>query len=312
MALRIVFMGTPVFAVPTLADIVGAGHKVVAVYTQPPRPAGRGMDERRSPIHLMADQLGIPVHTPRSLRGEEGIDAFRGYGADAAVVVAYGLILPRAILDAVPLGCLNLHASALPRWRGAAPIQRAIMAGDRETAATVMRMAEGLDTGPICLMERMSITGEITAGDLAAAMSRTGASLMVRALAALERGSLDCVPQPAEGVTYAAKIDKSEARIDFRRSAEEVHNLIRGLSPAPGAWLEAGEGHRRERIKVLRSAPADGKGPPGEVLDSNLTVACGTGAVRLLQLQRPGKTPMAAADLLRGFALPPGARLGTG
>ena len=226
-----------------------------------------------------------------------------------AVVVAYGLLLPKPILDAPPLGCLNLHASALPRWRGAAPIQRAIMAGDSETAIMVMRMEEGLDTGPICLGERIEIGPDMTAGELHDAMASRGGSLVVRALAALERGSLTQTVQPTEGVTYAAKIQKTEARIDFSRPAVEVHNHIRGLSPFPGAWFEAGPEGKRERIKVLRSQVVPGSGVAGAVLDEALTIACGTGAVRLVEVQRAGKRPMTAAELLRGFALPPGAHL---
>jgi methionyl-tRNA formyltransferase len=225
------------------------------------------------------------------------------------VVVAYGLILPKPILDAMPLGCFNLHASALTRWRGAAPIQRAIMAGDRETAVMVMRMAEGLDTGPVCLAERVAIGGDTTAQELHDELARRGASLMVRALGAMERGLLDCRPQAAEGVTYAAKIDKAEARIDFAKDAREVHNLIRALSPFPGAWFETSAGGKSERVKVLRASLADGRGAPGELLDDRLKVACGTGAVRLLELQRAGKKPMAAEDFLRGYPLPPGTKL---
>ncbi|MEZ5850567.1 MAG: methionyl-tRNA formyltransferase [Hyphomicrobiaceae bacterium] len=307
--LRIIFMGTPDIAVPTLAEIVGAGHEVVAVYTRAPTPAGRGMAERKSPVHQFAEQAGIPVFTPRSLKGEPEQETFRGHDADVAVVVAYGLLLPKPILDAPPLGCLNLHASALPRWRGAAPIQRAIMAGDSETAIMVMRMEEGLDTGPICLGERIEIGPDMTAGELHDAMASRGGSLVVRALAALERGSLTQTVQPTEGVTYAAKIQKTEARIDFSRPAVEVHNHIRGLSPFPGAWFEAGPEGKRERIKVLRSQVVPGSGVAGAVLDEALTIACGTGAVRLVEVQRAGKRPMTAAELLRGFALPPGAHL---
>src|SRR5690606_10201857 len=231
-------MGTPEFAVPTLAEIMAAGHDVVAVYTQPPRPAGRGMGERKSPVHLQAKSSGIPVFTPKTLRSATEQEVFRSHNADVGVVVAYGLILPKPILEAPAYGCLNLHASALPRWRGAAPIQRAIMAGDTERAVMVMRMDEGRVTGPICVAERVPIGSNTTAGELHDELARVGASLMVRALAALERGSLDATPQPDTGVTYAAKIDKAEARIDFTRPAREVHNLIRGLSPAPGAWFE--------------------------------------------------------------------------
>lgn len=310
MSLRIVFMGTPEFAVPTLVEILAAGHDVVAVYTQPPRPAGRGMDERKSPVHLQAEQSGIPVFTPTSLKGATEQEVFRSHNADVGVVVAYGLILPKPILEAPAYGCLNLHASALPRWRGAAPIQRAIMAGDTETAVMVMRMDEGLDTGPICLAERVPIGSNTTAGELHDELARVGASLMVRALAALERGSLDATPQPDTGVTYAAKIDKAEARIDFSRPAAQVHNLIRGLSPYPGAWFEAGPAGRRERIKVLCSELVEGSGAPGTILDDKLTVACGEGAVRLVLLQRAGRKPMPADEFLRGFELAPGTQLG--
>jgi methionyl-tRNA formyltransferase len=309
MTLRIVFMGTPDFSVPTLAEILGAGHEVVAVYSQPPRPAGRGMAERPSPVHAFATSLGVPVQTPTSLKSTAEQEAFARLGADAAVVVAYGLLLPLPILNAPRLGCFNLHASALPRWRGAAPVQRAIMAGDTETAVMVMRMAEGLDTGPVCLSEAVPIGAETTAGELHDELARRGAGLMVRALGALERGALDCAAQAEDGVTYAAKIDKAEARIDFSKPAAEVHNLIRGLSPFPGAWFETGAEGKRERIKVLRAAVTEGSGAPGEILDDALAVACGEGAVRFLELQRAGKKPMAARELLRGFALPAGGQL---
>ena len=309
MPLRIVFMGTPEFALPTLAEIVAAGHDVAAVYTQPPRPAGRGMDEQRSPVHVYAERCGIPVFTPKSLRGHAEHEVFHGHGADVGVVVAYGLILPKPILEAPRAGCLNVHASALPRWRGAAPIQRAIMAGDAETAVTVMRMDEGLDTGPICLAERVPIGPKTTAGELHDHLARLGASLMVRALAALDRDSLVATPQPGEGATYAAKIDKAEARIDFAKAARDVHNQIRALSPLPGAWFEVGRDRHCERVKVLRSELADRSGPPGVVLDETLTIACGEGAVRLVEVQRAGKKPMPVKEFLRGFALPPGTRL---
>lgn len=309
MTLRIVFMGTPDFAVPTLAEIIGAGHEVVAVYSQPPRPAGRGMAETPSPVHRFADSAGLPVRTPLSLKGADAQQAFAALQADAAVVVAYGLLLPDAVLQAPRLGCFNLHASALPRWRGAAPIHRAIMAGDVETAVAVMRMERGLDTGPVCLAEPVAIPPDMTTGELHDVLAQRGASLMVRALGALERSALDCAPQPADGVTYAAKIDKAEARIDFARPAADVHNLIRGLSPFPGAWFETDAGGKRERIKVLRAQLAEGSGAPGEVLDDKLTVACGEGAVRLVDLQRAGKKPMRAEEVLRGFALPPGTQL---
>lgn len=302
--LRVVFMGTPEIAVPTLSEIIGAGHEVVAVYSQPPRPAGRGMELRKSPVHVHAEASGIPVLTPRSLKGEAEQAAFRGHDADVAVVVAYGLLLPKPILEAPRDGCLNMHGSALPRWRGAAPIQRAIMAGDTETAAMVMRMDEGLDTGPICLVECIDIGPDMTAGELHDRMMLVGAGLIVRALAALERGSLVCTPQPEEGVTYAAKIDKAETRIDLMRSAAEVHNHVRGLSPSPGAWIEAGPEGKRERIKVLRSAMVEGKGRPGAVLDpKGPVIACGAGAIRLVEVQRAGKRPMSGGELVRGFDL---------
>jgi methionyl-tRNA formyltransferase len=308
--MRIVFMGTPDFAVPTLAAILAAGHQVVAVYTRAPRPAGRGMEERKSPIHTYADRAGLPVLTPRSLREEARQQALADHRADVGVVVAYGLILPPPVLVAPRGGCLNLHASALPRWRGAAPIPRAIMAGDAATAVTIMRMDEGLDTGPVCLAEPVPIGPDTTAGELHDALAERGARLMVRALAEIERGALACLPQAATGVTYAAKIDKGETGIDFTRTAQEVHNHVRGLSPFPGAWFAAGE--RAERIKVLRTRIAPGSGAPGTVLDAPApTIACGEGAVELVELQRAGKRPMSAAEFLRGFPLPPGSRLGS-
>ena len=309
--LRIVFMGTPDFAVPTLAGILAAGHAVGAVYTQPPRPAGRGMAERKSPIHLLAERHRLPVLVPATLKTEAEIRAFAAHGADVAVVVAYGLILPPPVLAAPRQGCLNLHASALPRWRGAAPIQRAIMAGDAETAATVMRMEAGLDTGPVCRMERVPIGSNTTAGELHDSLAERGAALMVRTLGELEEGHVDCTPQPADGVTYATKIEKAESRIDFGKSAREVHNRVRGLSPAPGAWFEAIHEGRTERIKLLRSELVAHirNAPPGSVLDETLTVACGEGAVRVLQVQRSGRKPMAASEFLRGFPLAPGTRL---
>jgi methionyl-tRNA formyltransferase len=306
--LRIVFMGTPGFSVPTLAAIVGAGHVVTAVYSQPPRPAGRGMHEQKSPVHKFAEAAGIPVLTPRTLRGAAAQEAFKAHGADAAVVVAYGLILPRAILEAPRFGCFNLHASALPRWRGAAPIQRAIMAGDTETAASIMRMDEGLDTGPVCAEERIAIGPDMTAGELHDLMAARGAALMVKALATLERGALTCTPQPADGVTYAAKIEKAEAQIDWTRSAADARNQIRGLSPWPGAYFEIAHDGRAERLKVLRAAITSGAGSPGTFLDNAGTIACGTGAIRLVEVQRAGKKPMSLDELLRGFELPAGTR----
>jgi len=308
--LRIVFMGTPDFSVPTISEIIAAGHDIAAAYCQPPRRAGRGMAQRKSPVHAFADDAGIPVYTPRSLKTADEQAIFAGHAADAAVVVAYGLILPKPILDAPRFGCLNLHASSLPRWRGAAPIQRAIMAGDTQTAAMVMQMDEGLDTGPICLAERVPIGLDATAGELHDELALRGADLMVRALAALERGSLVATPQSETGVTYASKIEKAETHIDFSRPSAEVHNHIRGLSPFPGAWFEVTLGGKTERIKALRSQlVAESGGPAGEVLTSDLVTGCGTGAIRLVELQRSGKKPMPASEFMRGFELPEGTRL---
>lgn len=302
--MRIVFMGTPDFAVPTLSEIVGRGHEVVAVYTRAPAPAGRrGLDLTPSPVHRVAELFGIPVLTPKSLRGEEAAEAFRAHDADVAVVVAYGLILPQAILDAPRLGCLNLHGSLLPRWRGAAPIQRAIMAGDRETGIAVMKMEAGLDTGPVGLVERIPIGPDMTAGELHDRMMVLGADLMGRALAALARDGLAFTPQPEAGVAYAAKIEKAETRIDWSQPAGEVHNRIRGLSPFPGAWFALADG---TRVKVLRSTLAEGTGAPGTALDGGLTIACGTGAVRLVELQKAGKQAGPADAFLRGNPVPAG------
>ena len=309
MTMRLVFMGTPDFAVPSLSEIVGRGHDVVAVYTQPPRPAGRGMSERRSPVHEKAATFALPVVTPKSLKDPAEQDAFAALGADAAVVVAYGLILPQPVLDAPHHGCFNVHASLLPRWRGAAPIQRAVMAGDHETGVMVMRMEGGLDTGPVCMAERLAIGADDTASDLHDRLAVLGADLVARALAALERGTLDCVAQGEDGVTYAAKIDKAEARIDFTGDAAQIHNLIRGLSPFPGAWCDMVIGGGAERVKVLRSALSDQSGAPGTLLDERLSVACGTGAVRLLELQRAGKKPMSADAFLNGLRGAPEIRL---
>ena len=297
-------MGTPEFSVPVLTALVGHGHEIVAVYTQPPRPAGRGMAEKKSPVQETAEGFGIPVFTPKSLKGEAEQAAFAAHEADAAVVVAYGLILPQAILDAVPLGCWNGHASLLPRWRGAAPIQRAIMAGDSETGVMVMRMEAGLDTGPVAMAERVPIGPDMTAAELHDVLSTTCADLMVRAIGALERGLLETTPQAEDGITYAEKIDKAEARIDWVKPAREVHNHIRGLSPFPGAWTEIELGAQNAkspvRVKVLRSVLAEGSGAPGTVLDDGLTIACGEGAVRLVRVQRAGKGAQEADDFLRG------------
>jgi methionyl-tRNA formyltransferase len=309
MSLRVVFMGTPDFAVPTLSEIIGQGHDVVAVYTREPAAAGRGMELRPSPVDRMAERFGLPVVTPRTLRTEEALSEFRDHEADVAVVVAYGMILPKDILEVPRLGCLNLHASLLPRWRGAAPIQRAIMAGDTETGVAVMRMEEGLDTGPVAMVERVPIGPTTTAGELHDQLMGLGADLMVRALAALSRGALGFVPQPEEGVTYARKITNEEARIDWGRTAREVHDQVRGLSPFPGAYFTADFGKGSERVKVLRAAPAEGAGAPGSLVGADGTVACREGALRLLQVQRAGKAPMPAGDFLRGVRLEAGAVL---
>jgi methionyl-tRNA formyltransferase len=307
MPLRLVFMGTPDFAVPTLVEVVGRGHEVIAVYTRAPRPAGRrGLEMQPTPVEREARRFGIPVLTPATLRDTDAEPQFRAHAADAAVVVAYGLILPKPILDAPRLGCFNLHASALPRWRGAAPINRAIMAGDAATAAMVMRMDEGLDTGPVAMAERFAIGADMTAGDLHDELARLGADLMARAFAALEKDALVLTPQAAAGVTYAAKIDKGETRIDWARPWQEVHDHCRGLSPFPGAWCEV-EG---ARVKVLRTTRGDGLGTPGTVLDERLTIACRDGAVRIVQLQRAGKQAMTAEDFLRGTPVAPGSVLG--
>jgi methionyl-tRNA formyltransferase len=302
LALRLVFMGTPDFAVPTLVEIVGSGHDIAAVYTRAPQPAGRGLAPKPSPIAREAERFGLPVVTPKTLKENAAAEAMRGHGADAAVVVAYGLILPKAILDAFPLGCFNLHASLLPRWRGAAPIHRAVMAGDQETGVMVMKMAEGLDTGAIAMAESVPIGADATTGELHDELARRGADLMLRALAALDKGQLQLTPQAATGATYAAKIAKNETRVDWTKPWNEVHNHCRGLSPFPGAWCEiAGAG----RVKILRTTKGAGSGPPGQVLDDKLTVACGSGAVRLLQLQRAGKQPMGADEFLRGTPVAP-------
>ncbi|WP_343314697.1 methionyl-tRNA formyltransferase [Brucella sp. BE17] len=299
--MRIVFMGTPDFSVPILTAIIGQGYDVVAVYTQPPRPAGRrGLELTKSPVHEKAEEFGIPVFTPKSLKGAEEQDVFASLEADVAIVVAYGLLLPTAILETPRLGCYNGHASLLPRWRGAAPIQRAIMAGDDESGIMIMKMDEGLDTGPVAMAEKVAITPDMTAGELHDRLSMIGADLMVRALGALERESLALQPQSEDGVLYAAKIDKAEARIDWSKPAKDVHNTIRGLSPFPGAWCEMEINGTVERVKLLRSTLAEGQGAPGQVLDDKLTIAGGDGAVRLVMLQRSGGKPLAAQEFLRG------------
>jgi methionyl-tRNA formyltransferase len=302
MPLRLVFMGTPDFAVPTLLGLVGQGHHVAAVYTRAPKPAGRGMDLAPSPVEREARRLGLDVLTPKTLKTDEAAAQFRAHQADAAVVVAYGLILPKPILDTPPLGCFNLHASALPRWRGAAPINRAIMAGDAETAVMVMRMEEGLDTGPIAMAEPVAIGADMTAGELHDRLARLGAELMGRALAAREKGALVLTPQKRDGVTYAAKIDKAETRIDWTKPWKAVHDHCRGLSPFPGAWCEIGGA----RVKILRTTKAEGSGAPGTTLDDRLTIACRDGAIRIVELQRAGKHAMKTEDFLRGTPVAPG------
>ena len=303
--MRLIFMGTPSFAVPTQVELAARGHEIAAVYTRAPKPAGRGMDVQRTPVEEQARRLALAVHTPRTLKDEEAQAAFRAHDADAAVVVAYGLILPKSVLEAPRLGCFNIHASLLPRWRGAAPINRAIMAGDTESGVTIMKMNEGLDTGAMAMADPMPVGDDMTAGDLHDALSRLGADLMLRALAAAERSSLALTPQPDRGVTYAEKISKNETRIDWSKPWKQVHNHIRGLSPFPGAWFEI-DG---VRIKALRSTKGEGAGTAGTALDDKLTIASGTGAVRLTQMQRAGKHPMSAEEFLRGTPVKSGTRV---
>jgi methionyl-tRNA formyltransferase len=310
MPLRLIFMGTPDFSVPTLLELVAHGHEIAAVYTRAPKPGGRrGLQLQVTPVEEAARKLGIPVLTPKTLKTPEALEAFRAFDADAAVVVAYGMILPQAILDAPKLGCYNLHASLLPRWRGAAPINRAIMAGDAESGVMVMKMDVGLDTGDVAMAERLAITDSMTAADLHDRLARLGADLMVRAMAALGRGGLQLKKQPEEGVTYAAKIDKAGSRVDWSKPAREVLRHIHGLSPFPGAWSELAGVGENARVKILRGELAKGAGTPGEVLDDNLTIACGDGAIRILELQREGKARMQAADFLRGVPVKPPIRL---
>ena len=307
MPLRLIFMGTPDFAVPTLTALAGAGHEIAAVYTRAAKPGGRrGLELAPTPVEREARRLGFDVRTPKTLREAAAQAELAALKADAAVVVAYGLILPKPVLDAPRLGCFNVHASLLPRWRGAAPINRAIMAGDAESGVTIMRMDEGLDTGAMAMVGRATIAPDMTAGELHDRLAPLGADLMLRALSELERRSLTLTPQPEAGVTYAAKISKEETRIDWSKPARAVHDHIRGLSPYPGAWFELGG----VRIKALRSTRADGAGGPGRVLDDRLTIGCGDGAVRLMQVQRAGKQPMAAEDFLRGTPVPVGEQLG--
>ncbi len=304
MQLRLIFMGTPDFSVPTLAALSDAGHEIAAVYTRAPKPGGRrGLGLQDTPVAREAKKLGVPVFTPKTLKGAE--DEIRTHKADAAVVVAYGLLLPKAVLEVPKLGCFNVHASLLPRWRGAAPINRAIMAGDEESGVSIMRMDEGLDTGPVVETAAMKIAPDMTAGELHDALAELGAKTMARALSAVERGSAAVMPQPKMGVTYAEKISKDETRIDWIKPWREVHNHIRGLSPFPGAWCEIAGA----RVKVLHSTKGEGSGAPGAVLDDDLTIACGEGAVRLVQVQREGKKPMSAAEFLRGTKVEAGTRI---
>tara|TARA_R110000744_G_scaffold1843_13_gene7181 strand:+ start:48271 stop:49203 length:933 start_codon:yes stop_codon:yes gene_type:complete len=310
MTLRLAFMGTPDFAVRSLAEIAAAGHEIARVYTQPPRKRGRGQSEQKTPVHQLAELLGIPVSTPGSFKDEAVLEEFDALDLDAAIVVAFGQILPQRALDAPRLGCLNLHGSLLPRWRGAAPIQRAIMAGDRETGVQIQQMEAGLDTGPILLSETVAISETDTAASLHDRLMDVGALMWPRALAALERGSLQAVPQSEEGVTYARKITPEEARIDWSRSAAELSPHIRGLSPFPGAWFELATEKGPVRIKVLLAASEAGEGAPGTALDDRLLIACGSGALRLVRLQREGKGAMTAEDFLRGTSVPAGTVLG--
>jgi methionyl-tRNA formyltransferase len=306
MPLRLIFMGTPDFAVPALLELAARGHEIAAVYTRAAKPAGRGMAVAPTPVEREARHLGLPVLTPKTLKDEAAQAAFRAHNADAAVVIAYGLLLPKPVLEAPRLGCFNVHASLLPRWRGAAPINRAIMAGDAESGVTIMQMDEGLDTGVMALVQRVAILPDMTAGDLHDGLARLGADLMARALAAVERDTLTLTPQPAAGVTYAAKISKDETRIDWTKAWREVHDHIRGLSPFPGAWF----GLDGVRVKALRSTKGEGSGAPGTALDDKLTIACGDGAVRLTQVQRAGKQPMSADEFLRGTPVKKNIRLG--
>ncbi len=300
-------MGTPDFAVPALTALIAAGHDIAAVYSQPPRPAGRGQKERLSPVHALAAARGLTVETPKSLRNAEAQARFASYNADIAVVAAYGLILPKAVLEAPRFGCLNIHGSLLPRWRGAAPIQRAIMAGDRETGICIMQMDEGLDTGGVLSRDSIPIGPKTTAGDLHDTLAALGAAMIVPAVEGCARGAMTAVPQPAEGVTYAAKIDKAETHIDWSRPALELDRHIRALSPFPGAWTQFG----KERIKILAvEIVTDRSGPPGQTLDDVLLIGCGTWALRATLIQREGKRPMPADESLRGNLVPRGSVLG--
>lgn len=300
--MKIIFMGSPEFAVPSLNALVEGGHEVLAVYSQPPRPAGRGKGERKTAVHERAEQLGIEVRTPKTLRSEEEQERFRALNADIGVVAAYGLILPKPILEAPKRGCINVHASLLPRWRGAAPIQRAILAGDKETGITLMQMDEGLDTGPMLLTWATEI-GNKTASEVTEKLADLGGQALRRYLA--EPDEYPATPQPDEGAMYAAKVDKSEAQLDFTQDAYAVERQVRAFNPMPGAWFE----FMAERIKVHEAEVVPGSGPPGMVADPRLKVACGERAVRLLVLQRPGRSRMYVDEFLRGFPIPKGAQL---
>ncbi len=309
MSLRIIFMGTPEYAVPTLSALAEAGHEIVAVYSQPPSLGGRGMAEKKSPVHIKAEEAGFKIFTPKSFRGDPQQAEFASHHADIAVVVAYGLILPQVILDAPRLGCFNGHASLLPRWRGAAPIQRAIEAGDKETGVMIMQMEAGLDTGPVMMTGKVPITAQMTAGQLHDQLSCLTGELVVRAMAELESGRTNFLPQSSEGVTYAKKLEKSETRIDWRRPADQVHNHIRAMSPFPGTWCEIPLAGKPTRVKILGASVMDQNGKPGEILDEQLTIACGEGAIRPVRLQKAGKQPGDLAGFLRGNSVEPGSVL---
>ncbi len=305
-ALRLIFMGSPDFSVAALQALIDAGHRIIRVYAQPPRRAGRGQKERLCPVHAFALEKGLDVATPKSLKDAQEQQSFQNLNADACVVAAYGLILPKPVLQAPRLGCLNIHASLLPRWRGAAPIQRAIIAGDDKSGVTIMQMDEGLDTGDMLLVDETPITSDTTASDLHDRLAGMGADLIVRALVELEAGSLQAIPQPEQGITYAAKLARDEGRLDWSLGAQELERRVRGLSPWPGVWFE----HSGQRIKVLAAEVVKQSGESGTVLDDLLSIACADDALRVLRVQKQGKGPMAAEDFLRGFDLSAGTRLG--
>ena len=304
-SLNLIFMGSPDFSVAALQALLDAGHRIVRVYAQPPRPAGRGQKERPCPVHAFALEKGLEVRTPKTFKEAQEQQAFQDLQADACIVAAYGLILPQPVLQAPRLGCLNIHASLLPRWRGAAPIQRAIIAGDEKSGVTIMQMDEGLDTGDMLLAEETPITSQTTASDLHDRLSAMGANLIVKALKELDAGTLSGVPQPDKGVTYAAKLDRSEGRLDWNMSSKQLERRVRALNPWPGVWFE----HQGRRIKVLEAGLSERSGETGTVLDDKLSVACAQGALKLLRVQKQGKGPVAVEDFLRGFDLPKGSRL---